>query len=329
MKELNPTLKKLVQQLNDGAFHSGTSLGEALGISRNAVWKQLTQLAQQGIGIESIKNRGHRLVNPLILLDKHKITDQLSKPITSMIETFDIFASLSSTNDYIKSLPRPNLDHLRICVAEHQSNGKGRHGRTWFSPFGTNIYLSCGWHVACDLSELGGLGLVVMIAVADAITKITGTEGFKIKWPNDLLFNDNKVCGCLVEIQAESYYDAWVTMGIGIDVNMKHNGFPIDTPWASLFDITQKYFDRNVLIAGVLNHLSEYLKLFKEKGFSAFLDKWQNYDYLLSKTIEIACADKKWTGKMLGVDKTGQLILQDVNDTISLHSSGDTTHVIK
>ncbi len=322
MRKISSTLKKLVAQLNDGEFHSGTSLGQALGISRNAVWKQLNQLTQHGISIESIKNRGHRLVEPLTLLDKRKINLQLDDQIQSRIASLDIFASLKSTNDYIKSLPPASLNEIRLCLAEHQEAGKGRLGRSWFSPFGTNIYLTCGWHTTHDVSNLGGLALAAMMATANALTEKTSIEDFKIKWPSDLLWNGNKVGGCLVEIVGESHHSSWVVIGIGINVNMPVSR-SAHRSWSSLKDIAQGYLDRNILIANIITHLVKALDQFNEKQFTSFIKEWKSFDYLFDKLIQLKQGEKQWRGKMIGVNQTGHLILQDKNNLITTYSSGD------
>ncbi|NNM59820.1 MAG: biotin--[acetyl-CoA-carboxylase] ligase, partial [Legionellales bacterium] len=238
MKKLSPTLKNIVKLLNDGHYHSGEALGEHLMISRNAVWKNMKQLTELGVELETIPSKGYCMKHPLILLDSKQISQYIEPHPTLKINQWDIFGSIDSTSDYFRSqAPR---DGLHVCLAEHQTAGRGRFGRAWHSPFGANIYLSCRWPLNQDASNLGGLSLVISLAIVAALSEY-GISGLSIKWPNDILWQGKKLAGVLVELQAESHGLTQIIIGIGINVNMKRLPTPeINQAWVSLDSIVDR-----------------------------------------------------------------------------------------
>src|SRR3989338_4215433 len=168
MKNKNKNLVKISALLSDGQYHDGTSIGEKLGITRAAVWKVIKKLQEYGIEIQSIKGKGYLLEKQLILLDEQKIKKNIKKASV----TITILEKVRSTNDYLKNDSTKDSE-IKICLAEMQTNGRGRLHRQWHSPFGQNIYFSCAYAFQKDMSELSGLSLVVGLAVCNAIESIT------------------------------------------------------------------------------------------------------------------------------------------------------------
>ncbi len=161
--------------------------------------------------------------------------------------------------------------------------GKRKIGRSWYSPEGENIYCSSRWPFYGDLNKLSGLSLITSLAVLAAIKDACSEEltDIKIKWPNDLLWGEKKLCGTLIEIITISPQQAQVIIGIGLNVNSDTNKHSlVDRPWCSLYDIMQRVSDRNILIASLIIHLDKYIGLFKARGLAAFMDEWKRYDYL-------------------------------------------------
>ena len=207
-----------------------------------------------------------------------------------------------------------------------KTQGKGRFGRHWHSPFGENIYCSSRWRFNCDLSSLSGLSLVTSLAVLTTIKQINPNPLVQVKWPNDLLWQNRKLSGNLIEISAESNGIAQVIIGIGLNVNSDTAAYPLaDKPWCSLYDMFGFNLDRNQLIADLLVNLDRYLRQFIEKGLSDFVEEWNQNDYLLNKPIQIHQASNTLSGIAKGIDQTGQLILEDKTGTRHFLSSGDTS----
>ena len=136
-KKTNHKLSQLLEVLSDGEFHDGNALGDALQMTRSAVWKMIKKLERYDIQINSVKGKGYALCEPLILLDTDKICNKLHEKKTQLT----LFESMASTNEYLRALRHPK--GIRFCLAEQQTAGKGRLNRDWHSPFGKNIYLSC------------------------------------------------------------------------------------------------------------------------------------------------------------------------------------------
>jgi BirA family biotin operon repressor/biotin-[acetyl-CoA-carboxylase] ligase len=324
MMQFTSTQNTLLSILGDGACHSGSALGQALGVTRSAIWKQINQLIGFGIPIKSIPQQGYQLPNQLILLNEQRISEHLQAKQLGSPFKMHLFTSVDSTNRFLKDLPPSN--QLELCCAEIQSQGRGRFGRQWHSPFGENIYCSSRWNLNYDLSKLSGLSLITSLAILNTLNEFNLATDVKIKWPNDIYWTDKKLCGSLIEILAESNGNAQVIIGIGLNVNSDTEKYPLpDKPWCSLYEMTQRYFDRNLLISGLIKNLEHYLNKFIQTDLNAFMDEWNQSDYLAGKYIHITQAQGVLAGKACGINSMGQLILEDESGIKHLLSSGDTT----
>ena len=315
----NPSLVKLVSILSDGQYHDGTSIGMALQMTRGAVWKAIKKLVSYDIKIDSVKGKGYALIEPLILLNKQYI----KKNVNHKIE-IDVFESIDSTNAHLKAFF--NSAKPRICIAERQTNGKGRLQRDWHSPFGQNIYLSCLYPFQRDVSELAGLSLVVSLAVVETLRAFHLSKPTLVKWPNDVLCNGKKLCGCLIELQAETNGTCSAVIGIGMNVNMlSHETHDITQPWTAVREVVGEYVDRNRVCAALLNNLFDFLHQFATSGFTPFIEKWNDVDFLRGQTIQLANANQRVAGNVKGIDQHGHLLIKLDNGAIQPFSSGDTT----
>lgn len=318
-RKFNPTLCQVVNILNDGQFHDGTSIGEALGMTRSAVWKVIQKLISYQVPVLSIKGKGYALPSPLILLDPQKIRADLDNKKLEI----QIFESISSTNDYLRV--KKNAKAPQACIAEQQTRGKGRLDRRWYSPFAQNIYLSFLYSFQKDISELAGLSLVVGLAIVSVLKSYGVNESLLVKWPNDILYDQRKLAGNLIEIQAESHGESRSIIGIGINVNMQAENTPIDQAWISIAQILGCYIDRNELYARLINRLVEYLHRFNALGFASFQEEWDEVDSLHAQTISIKSGNNLFEGKVLGVNTQGHLLVRLANGSERSFSSGDAT----
>ncbi|MFT4059907.1 MAG: biotin--[acetyl-CoA-carboxylase] ligase [Legionella sp.] len=314
----------LLNILNDGCCHSGSELGQALGVTRSAIWKQINQLIELGIPIQSIPQQGYHLPQKLILLNEERLSMLLAMQKISLPVNVHVFSSIDSTNRFLKDLSASH--ELELCCAEMQTQGRGRFGRQWHSPFGENIYCSSRWNLNCDLAKLSSLSLITSLAILATLNELQVSSEIKIKWPNDIYWQDKKLCGSLIEIQAESNSNAQVIIGIGINVNTDTASNPLpDKPWCSLYEISQHYFDRTLLIASLVSHLDRYITKFIAHDLNAFIDEWNQVDYLAGKHIQITQSTKTIVGHARGINHWGQLILEDEKGQKHFLSSGDTS----
>ncbi|ASQ46399.1 biotin--[acetyl-CoA-carboxylase] ligase [Legionella clemsonensis] len=324
MKQLSPIQLELIKLLADGACYSGNFLGEQLGISRTAVWKHIRQLIDFGVPIKRLPQQGYQLIVPMLLLNAQTILEQLNSRGFKKSINFHLFSTVNSTNQFLKNLP--SSSQLEICCAEMQTQGRGRFGRHWISPFGENIYCSSRWEVNCDLSQLSGLSLIVGLAILMSLKDSGIHEEVLLKWPNDLLWQDKKLCGILIEIIAETHGNSQVIIGIGLNVNTATQMHPLpEKPWCSLFEITRQHYDRNTLLANLLFQLQRYVEKFLKLGFPGFIDEWRKVDYLYGKLITVMQPTGVLQGIADGVSEFGQLNLIDKRGKRYSLSSGDTS----
>jgi len=255
----------------------------------------------------------------LELLDRTLILNQIDRQIRAKLTKLVIEASLDSTNSALQRIPAAEQHGIAI-IAEQQTAGRGRRGRHWHSPAGGNLYLSLGWRFSQPLAELGCLPLVVALSAAAALTR-SGLEGHRIKWPNDLLLDGQKLCGCLVEVQGDARGPCHAVLGVGINMRMPaaEAAAEIDQPWT---DLSTRLPDcsRNSLAALLLEELLAKLSLFTEKGFAPFAELWEQMDGLKGQRVDIAAGRRSLHGTVAGIDDSGALLLDTGVEMLTLHS---------
>ena len=322
MAILNEKLVKLTELLSDGSYHDGTSLGGTLGITRAGVWKLFKKLEGYGVTLSSLKGKGYCLKNPIALLDRNKIKSALKVTVPHL----DVLEKVTSTNDYFKDVARSSNKEVSVCLSETQTKGRGRYLRSWYSPFGQNIYLSVLYPFEKDISELSGLSLIVGLSLFDALKELIQEKAdlLKVKWPNDILIKEEKLAGILIDIKAQSNGYCEAVIGIGLNVNMtKEKGGEVDQPWTSLKETFHKTFDRSNLAALMLNSLFKHLELFSKNGLSFFKEEWKNVDYLYNKKSVLVIGDKTQTGIGAGINDLGHFLLKIEDGRLLSFSSGD------
>ena len=317
---MNNNLVRVIQILNDGEYHDGNTLSKQLKITRAAVWKLIKKLKQYDVLIEAIKGKGYILREPFTLLD----ADQIQQKLKNEKIQIHIFESLTSTNDYLKTLKRKQ--DIIICLAEQQTKGRGRFNRHWHSHFGKNIYLSCLYPFQKDLSELAGLSLVTSLAVLETL-KTYAVPSVFVKWPNDVLVQNKKCSGNLIEVQAETNGVSDAIIGIGMNVNRMADEASISQEWTSIQKATGKYIDRNECVVRLIQSLMTYLKRMEQHGFSSFVEEWVRQDLLTNKIITLKNLDQSIQGKVKGVNAQGYLLLQLHDGSERIFSSGEASIV--
>lgn len=317
-------LKKLIDILCDGKFHSGEQLGKSLGITRSAIWKFVKQLKTWDIEIESVTKKGYCIQNGLNLLKEEKILSNIENKQKALISEIQIFDSLPSTNDYLLTSCSTKLEKCQICFAERQTAGKGRLGRTWVSPFAKNIYLSLLWHFPRDPSELSGLSLAVAIAITETLKTFGITEHLSVKWPNDVLWKYKKLAGTLIEFSCEANNICSTVIGIGLNIDMPDTyQEKISQPWIDIKTITRDSIDRNVLAGVLLNELLKALVLFQNEGLKPFIPLWQTLDSTFGQSVSVTTPTTVLQGINRGINAQGHFLLENAQNEIKSYSSGE------
>lgn len=298
-------LRNLLTILADGNFHSGEELGNQLGVTRAAVWKQLKKLEALNIPLSSVKGKGYRLSDAIELLDQEAIEEK----IEGRLDCLEVLLNTESTNSYLLNKASDHMGKRYAVLAEKQESGRGRRGRTWVSPFGKNIYLSMLWSFSGGLGSLEGLSLVIAIAVERALAEL-GVADAKLKWPNDVYLNDKKLAGILLEVSGEYSGYCQVVIGIGLNIKLSdYDAESIDQPWAQLSEHLGG-IDRNSVAAAVINQLIKTIEQFDKQGFESFQDYWLSKDAFIDQEVNLVLPNNVCTGIAKGVNSKGQLLLQ-------------------
>lgn len=305
------TVNSVLRILSDGRFHSGSALGEALGVSRAAVWKAIQKLQHEWqVKINAVPGRGYQLAVPLTLLDKETILSAMGPQFQSRLQEIQILWSVDSTNRYTLNQASSGVVSGLAVLAEHQSAGRGRRGRHWVSPFGRNLYLSLLWEFDLDAAQLSGLGLAIAVAITRALTKMKIND-VMLKWPNDVLWQERKLSGVLLEMHGEASGPWQLVMGIGMNVNMGSLTVEeIGQPWVDLQSILGRNPDRNQLAGLILSELLDAMAQFQSSGLSAFLAEWRARDICRDQPVELHFPDRVQHGIARGIDNSGALLLE-------------------
>jgi len=293
---------KLVAILADGEFHSGEQLGEQLGMSRAAINKHMQTLKEWGIEVFTVTGRGYSLSGPLQLLNEEIIASRLDQGRLAVIPVID------STNQYL--LDRmATLQSGDACVAEYQLAGRGRRGRQWFSPFGSNLYLSMYWRLEQGPLAAMGLSLVIGIVTAEVLQAL-GASDVRVKWPNDLYLHDRKLAGILVELTGKAGDAANIVIGTGINLAMRSpDASVVNQAWINLQEAGVTV-DRNALAASLVNKTRESLQLFEREGLAPFIERWSRLDNFMDRPVKLLIGDREIAGIARGIDQQGGLILE-------------------
>ena len=298
----------LIRQLASGEFVSGEVLGKELGVSRAAVSKHINALAEMGLDIFRVSGKGYKLASPLDLLNGDKIREVLAA--NHLANTVEVHNLIDSTNSYLlRRLPN-NLKQGQVCIAEHQSAGRGRRGRQWISPFGSHIYLSMYWQLEQGMSAAMGLSLVTALAVSDAIRELFGLE-VQLKWPNDIYLSGVKLAGILIDLEGQALGPCNTVIGIGLNLAMpEQSASQVDQPWTDLRSHTQTSIDRNLLCGAIIKCLTARLNQHKAYGLAPMLDEWLKQDFYLDKPVKLLTGEKVTSGICRGINNQGALLLE-------------------
>ena len=308
---MSDTQSKILDILKDGEFHSGETLGEKVGCSRTAVWKHLQTLEAMGLLIETTKGTGYRIVGGVDLLDGQAITGALAVAAKPHLSKINIFQTIDSTNTYARQLAEKNSVSGLVILAEQQTGGRGRRGKSWVSPFAANIYLSIVWDFEQGAEALEGLSLAVGVAVRRALIA-HGVQGVKLKWPNDIYVEQKKLGGILLEMIGDPAGHCSVVIGVGLNVSMPvSQASAIDQDWTDVAtELQDKLPARNKLAAELISEILPLLGTFQEQGFAAYRDEWQAADAFYGQTALISTPKQSIAGIVKGVDINGALRLE-------------------
>jgi len=312
---------EILKLLGDAGFVSGEYIAEHLGVSRTAVWKQIKSLQNLGYEIESVKNKGYRLVSRPDI----PIAEEVTLGLDTQVIGKDIyyFKSLPSTNLFAKKLVKDGVEEGTIVVSDIQLNGRGRKSRSWFSPedglwFSVVLYP----HIPPERGML--LTMASSVAIVQGIKETTGLHPV-IKWPNDLLINGKKICGILTELDAEMDRINYTVIGIGINVNNQLSE-DLQGTATSLMQETGSQVSRVKLLRSILKCFDENYSRLISGDYDFIRDSWFSHANIIGKNIRVHGEKTILKGVVSGVDESGCLILDTKDGSVRV-VSGDVEYL--
>lgn len=304
-------------QEKKGTYLSGEELAGQLQISRNAIWKAITALREEGHKIDAVTKRGYCLLEESGQVSEGEICGALEQG--SLIHSVEVLVETDSTNRVAKELAVKGASEGTLVVAKRQSMGKGRLGRNFFSPEG-GIYMSVVLKPQIPAERAVLITTCAAVAVARAIEKETGLKA-GIKWVNDIFIKGKKVCGILTEagVDFESGMPEYVILGIGINAEKQSVPEELKEIVGCLEGMTKEPVAKNRLIAAVWN---EFSALYQRLGDAAYMQEYKERSILLGKEVKVLSTEGDYTAIVRDIDKEGHLIIE-TEKGMGMLSSGE------
>lgn len=320
------TIIKIISLLADGYYHSGEALGKAVGVTRSGIWKQIQQLPEMGIPVESVHGKGYRIPDGLELYDAALLQNGLSLTAQDKLDGLEILPVIESTNTYLLDKAKAGERRCLAVFAEQQTAGKGRHGKQWLSPFGCQIALSVLWHFKRDSAALSGLSLATAVAAVEALRQCELSSGLALKWPNDIFWQDKKLGGILLEFVGESHGYCSVVAGIGLNVRLPsdvHQQISQEAVDFNQATAGRARYGRNQLAATLLDKLLLLPQRFVHDGFDAFLESFRQLNYLSGRVVTVDICGQRHQGQVIDVNEHGALLIRLDNGQVKAVNSGE------
>lgn len=316
------SIKNLVlEQLerNKGNYISGGDLAKTLEVSRNSIWKAIKSLEKDGYQINAIPNRGYCLAESNDILSAQSIAKYCSHPLE-----IEVYETVTSTNTLLKEKAEKGAGHGTVLVAKEQTSGRGRLGKSFYSPSNTGIYLSILLRPDFTASESLFLTTAAAVATAKAIESVS-EKSADIKWVNDIYIDGKKVCGILTEasLNVETNLLDYAIVGIGINICAPSDGFPKE-----LQEIATAVFDnpkdsenkQSILIANLLNYFMDYYTDFRSKKY---VEEYRKRSFILGKKIYVLEQNQETMATALEIDDNCRLKVRFMDGTEKWLTSGE------
>jgi len=304
--------------LISGEWVSGEEMAKRLAISRAAVWKQIQALRKKGYEISASTGKGYKLAKMPDLLDADLISGCLKTKWLG--RDMRVLAEVSSTNVAALSLAR-HCQNGTVILAETQTQGRGRLSRPWASPPG-GIWMSLILKPEMPLNHVYRINMAASVAICKAISSMLGLEA-GIKWPNDLLIGEQKICGILMEVGAQVDRLDYAVVGLGLNVNNDPSDFPAEWRSTSLAAELGHDIDRCELICRILEAMEvAYEKL----GSQEIYEEWRSRSLTLKRQVRITSPAGDQVGQAVDLAEDGALLLR-VGDELKRVLAGDCIHL--
>lgn len=314
--------EKILEYLREAeGYVSGQELCEKLGVSRTAVWKHIKALEGEGYQIDGVKNRGYCLIETPDTINAREIHGYLRTKWLG--PSLHIQESVDSTNNWAKRLAEDGAPQGTVVIANEQTAGKGRRGRKWVTPKGAAAAFSILLRPDMPPERASMLTLVKGLSVAQAISSLYGLEA-KIKWPNDVIVSDKKICGILTEMSAQVDYINYIVIGTGINTNLKEFPEEIRDKATSLLIETGEKAMRAELIGAVLERFEGNYEVFsKTWDLEGLLEAYNDVLVNLDREVRVLEPKNEYTGIARGINAMGELLVEREDGQITRVYAGE------
>lgn len=305
---------------NPNEYLSGEALAKKLYVSRNAVWKAVRELKEEGYDIVAVTNKGYCMNSNSGILSKQSIEKYINVPNYDV----NVYKIVESTNTTAKEAASKGAPEGTVIVAEEQNGGKGRLGRSFFSPKGTGIYVSIVLRPNISAQEALFITAAAAVAVAQAIESVADCDA-KIKWVNDIYCNGKKVCGILTEgaVNMETGFFDYAVVGMGVNVVEPEGGFSADI--ANVAGTIMKREEskpdvKSRLIGEIVNRFDHY---YKNLDSREFITEYKNRSFLIGRNVYVIKPDKKILAKAVSLDDDCRLVVEYEDGSREALSTGE------
>lgn len=292
-------------------YVSGENISERLGISRNAVWKHINKLRQEGYEIESVTKRGYKLISVPDVISAELIKDGLDTEFIGQNVVY--YDETDSTNNEAKR--NSDMPDGTLFISEIQTGGKGRLGRAWVSPKGIGIWMSLLLKPHILPQDVAQITLVAGMATARSVGC-----GAKIKWPNDVVIGSKKICGILTEMSAEIERVNYIVSGIGINVNTESFPDELKEKATSLYIESGRKFERYKIVQRFLKEFEILYKKFIKGGIAAITDDYRELCVTIGKEVSVIYPNRTINGRAIDINNNGELIVETDKGIIEVDS---------
>ncbi len=302
-------------------YVSGQSICEELGVSRTAIWKYINVLRQEGYIIESVTRKGYRLLQSPDLISREELLTYLPEMEDS--EKVHYYPSVDSTNEAAKRAAAGGAPDGSIFVADRQTAGRGRRGRTWISPGGEDVFFSVLLRPDIAAQSASMLTLLAALSAVTAAEKHSG-EPCQIKWPNDIILHDRKVCGILTEMAVEMGEIDYVVVGIGFNLNRTCFDEDIADMASSLFKETGRRVIRAAFLGDFIRDFQNRYRTFTETvSLKPFMEEYNSHLINTGRQVKLVKKEQTLIRTALGINDRGELLVRDEEGHIEEVLSGE------
>lgn len=286
----------------------------------SAEYQRLTFFRDNSLEFSELVPEFCKLNYPLDLLDPDQIRSNISDEIIPLVSSIDRQQVIDSTNTSLLESADDQI-HGRICLAEYQTAGRGRHGRSWVAPFASGLCFSIGWQFFKKIDQLQLISLLPAVALI-RILKSLNLKNVGVKWPNDILCDGDKLAGILIEMPKNISDPNRHTVVIGLGINVYNRAQLIEQPWTSLDQKLDLIPSRSKLAGLLITEIFGLLKKVEEEGFENIRNEWRTYDLLINKPVAVLVGDEKQNGISRGINDDGSIIVE-INGELKSFMSGE------